>query len=195
MCRADWVAWMSGGSVVNPKQEGKGIPFDVSLAFHTDAGVTDGKTAVGTLAIYTLKSKGSQKNPSGGDRMTNRHLADAIQSQIVHDLRELQDSKWSRRWTWDRSYYESRVPPCPAILLELLSHQNFRDMRYGLDPQFQFDASRAVYKGILKYLSNRYNQPYTVQPLPIKNLSVRFDKGNTALQKATLSWTVSASCW
>ena len=189
MCRADWVAWMSGGSVVNPKQEGKGIPFDISLAFHTDAGITDGKSAVGTLAIYTLKSKGSQKNPSGGDRMTNRHLADAIQSQIVHDLRELQDSKWSRRWTWDRSYYESRVPPCPAILLELLSHQNFRDMRYGLDPQFQFDASRAVYKGILKYLSNRYNQPYTVQPLPIKNLSVRFDKGNTALQKATLSWT------
>ena len=189
MCRADWVEWMSGGSVVNPKQEGKGIPFDISLAFHTDAGVTDGKSAVGTLAIYTLKSKGNQKNPSGGDRMTNRHLADAIQSQIVHDLRELQDSKWSRRWTWDRSYYESRVPPCPAILLELLSHQNFRDMRYGLDPQFQFDASRAVYKGILKYLSNRYNQPYTVQPLPIKNLSVCFDKGNAALKKATLSWT------
>lgn len=189
MCRPEWVAWMSGGSVVNPKKAGKGIPFDVSLAFHSDAGITDGQSSVGTLSIYTLKSKGDQTNPSGGDRMTNRHLADAIQSQIVHDLRQLQDSIWSRRWIWDRSYYESRVPPCPAILLELLSHQNFRDMRYGLDPQFQFDASRAVYKGILKYLSNRYEQNYVVQPLPVKNLSVRFCRdSSTILNKATLSW-------
>ena len=189
MCRPEWVSWMSGGSVVNPKQAGKGIPFDISLAFHTDAGITDGQSCIGTLSIYTLKSRGSQTNPSGGDRMTNRHLADAIQSQIVHDLRHLQDSIWSRRWIWDRSYYESRVPPCPAILLELLSHQNFRDMRYGLDPQFQFDASRAVYKGILKYLSNRYEQPYVVQPLPVKNLSVRFLRDSSAIQnKAILSW-------
>ena len=189
MCRAEWVAWMSGGSVVNPKQAGKGVPFDVSLAFHTDAGVTDGQSAVGTLSIYTYKSKGNPINPSGGSRMTNRHLADAIQSQIVHDLRHLQDSIWSRRWIWDRSYYESRVPPCPAILLELLSHQNFRDMRYGLDPQFQFDASRAVYKGILKYLSNRYEQTYVVQPLPVKNLSVRFCRDSASIiDKAVLSW-------
>lgn len=189
MCRPEWVSWMSGGSVVNPKQAGKGVPFDISLAFHSDAGITDGQSSVGTLSIYTLKSKGNPINPSGGSRMTNRHLADAIQSQIVHDLRQLQDSIWSRRWIWDRSYYESRVPPCPAILLELLSHQNFRDMRYGLDPQFQFDASRAVYKGILKYLSNRYQQPYVVQPLPIKDLSVRFCIDSSAiLNKAIISW-------
>lgn len=191
MSRANWVSWMSGGSVVNPKQTGKKIPFDLSIAFHTDAGITDGNSAVGTLSIYTLKSKGSQTNPSGGSRMTNRHMADAIQSQIVNDLRVLHDKSWTRRWIWDRSYYESRVPPCPAILLELLSHQNFRDMRYGLDPQFQFDASRAVYKGILKYLSNRYEQTYVVQPLPVKNLSVRFHKDNAGIisNKATLSWT------
>ena len=191
MSRGLWVSWMSGGSVVNPKQTGKNIPFDLSIAFHTDAGITDGKSSVGTLSIYTLKSKGSQTNPSGGNRMTNRHMADAIQSQIVNDLRVLHDKSWTRRWIWDRSYHESRVPPCPAILLELLSHQNFRDMRYGLDPQFQFDASRAVYKGILKYLSNRYEQAYVVQPLPVKDLSVHFhkDSKNIITNKATLSWT------
>lgn len=191
MSRPQWVSWMSGGSVVNPKESGKNIPFDVSLAFHTDAGVTDGKPVIGTLAIYTLKSQGKQTLPSGESRLTNRQLADIIQAQIVNDMRELHFSGWSRRWIWDRSYYESRVPPCPSLLLELLSHQNFSDMRYGLDPTFQFDASRAVYKGILKYLSNRYEQQYTVQPLPVKDLAVRFHRDSTKIdyQKAVLSWT------
>ena len=34
------------------------------------------------------------------------------------------------------------------MLLELLSHQNFADMRYGSDPRFKFLVSRAIYKGI-----------------------------------------------
>lgn len=191
MSRPLWVSWMSGGSVVNPKEAGKKIPFDVSLAFHTDAGVTDGNSVIGTLAIYTLKSQGKQTLPSQEDRMTSRLLAECIQNQIVSDMRDIHDATWSRRWLWDRSYYESRVPPCPSILLELLSHQNFRDMRYGLDPKFQFDASRAVYKGILKYLSYRYEEQYTVQPLPIKDLCVRFhrDGENTVYNKAQLSWS------
>ena len=41
------------------------------------------------------------------------------------------------------------------------------DMRYGLDPAFRFTASRAVYKGILKFLANRYGCAYAVQPLPV----------------------------
>ena len=50
------------------------------------------------------------------------------------------------------------------MLLELLSHQNFADMRYGLDPSFRFDVSRAVYKGVLRYLASQYATDYVVQP-------------------------------
>lgn len=190
MCRGDWVAWMSGGSVINLKNEGKRIPFDLALGFHSDAGVTPDSTVIGTLAIYTHKSENKTSFETGDSRMTSRELADLVQSQIINDLREQQNPQWNRRCTWDRAYRESRTPTCPSMLLELLSHQNFSDMKYGLDPSFKFTASRAVYKGMLKYLSNRYEQPYIVQPLPVSNLAVTFtaDSSSTDLSEVILSW-------
>lgn len=185
MSRGDWVEWISRGSDMNPsKKSGKGIPVDLSLGFHSDAGVTPGDSIVGTLAIYTLRSEGSEKLPDGEERMTSREYADLVQSQIVHDLQENYDSLWSRRCIWDRSYRESRTPSCPAMLLELLSHQNFADMKYGLDPSFRFTVSRSIYKGMLKYMSNRYGMPYTVQPLPVQETGVRF----SGTGKAMISW-------
>lgn len=189
MSRGDWVAWLSGGSAMNPKQEGKGIPVDLSLGFHSDAGVTPNDSIIGTLAIYTLKSEGTQKLPSGDSRMTSREFADIVQSQIVNDIRVQHDSLWSRRQIWDRGYRESRTPTCPSMLLELLSHQNFADMKYGMDPEFRFTVGRAVYKGMLKYLSNRYGIPYTVQPLPVEEISVSFGQTSKAgLTKAVIRW-------
>ena len=64
---------------------------------------------------------------------------------------------------WNRAYYEARVPGVPTMLLELLSHQNFADMRLGHDPRFKFLVSRAVYKGILRYVSSQYDLPYVVR--------------------------------
>lgn len=172
--RGAWTSWLSGGSHMNPKEEGLGIPIDLSLGFHTDAGVTPNDSIVGTLGIYTLKCDDSRKLPSGEDRMMCREYTDIIQTQIVEDLRLSVDSLWMRRGTWDRSYSESRTPASPATLLELLSHQNFADMRYGLDPSFRFIVARAVYKGMLKFLSNRYGCGYAVQPLPVKSFACEF---------------------
>jgi N-acetylmuramoyl-L-alanine amidase len=189
MSRGDWVAWLSGGSSMNPKQKGKGIPVDLSLGFHSDAGVTPNDSIIGTLAIYTLKSEGIQKLPSGESRMTSREFADIIQSQIVNDIRAQHDSLWTRRQIWDRGYRESRTPTCPSMLLELLSHQNFADMKYGLDPAFRFTVGRAIYKGMLKYLSNRNGIPYTVQPLPVEEISVSFaPQARTGNSKAVIRW-------
>ena len=185
MCRGDWVDWISGGSYMNPEKSGKGIPVDLSLGFHTDAGVHPADTVIGTLAIYTYKSKNETKLPGGESRMTSREYADIVQSQIVHDLQGLFTENWTRRQIWDRGYRESRTPSCPAMLLELLSHQNFEDMKYGLDPTYRFTVSRAIYKGMLKYLSNRYGVPYVVQPLGVEEIGVRFGDGG----KAVLSWT------
>lgn len=186
MSRGDWVEWISRGSRVNPSGEGGlAIPIDISLGFHTDAGVAQNDSIVGTLAIYSYRSEGKTSLPTGEDRLTSRLYADIIQSQIVNDLRLGGDTLWTRRSIWDRAYRESRTPPCPAMLIELLSHQNFADMRYGHDPTFRFTVSRSIYKGILKYLSCRFGIDYVVQPLPVTSIGVRFgaDEG-----KAVISW-------
>ena len=186
MSRGDWVEWISRGSRTNPnKKGGLGIPVDLSLGFHTDAGVTPNDSIIGTLAIYTYKSEGKTTLPSGENRMSSRQFSETVQTQIVNDLRAGYDSLWTRRSIWDRGYRESRTPSSPAMLLELLSHQNFADMKLGHDPSFRFAVSRAIYKGILKYLSSRFGQSYVVQPLPVENMGVQFN-GNG---KAAVTWT------
>lgn len=185
MSRGDWVTWLSGGSCTNPKGEGKGIPVDLSLGFHSDAGVTTNDSIIGTLAIYTYESEGKFVLPAGESRMTSREFADIVQTQIVHDIQKEFNPDWSRRQIRNRGYRESRTPSSPSMLLEILSHQNFADMKYGLDPAFRFTVSRAVYKGMLKYLSNRYGIPYTVQPLPVSEMAVTFGEDS----EAVISWT------
>lgn len=182
--RGAWVGWMSGGSRTNPKAEGLNIPIDLSFAFHTDAGTTPNDSIIGTLSIYTLLCDGSDKFANGEDRLQQRMYADFVQTEIVQDIRKCFNPEWSRRGLWDRSYSESRTATVPAMLLELLSHQNFADMKFGLDPSFRFTVSRAVYKGMLKYLSARYGCEYAVQPLPVNSFATSF----TGSKSVRLSW-------
>ena len=151
--RGKWVSHLAGGSRVNPETGGRRVPFDLSFAFHSDAGVTQNDSIIGTLGIYTLLADNKDELPNGESRLNGRLLTDYVQTQVVDDIRKQFEPNWSRRQTWDRSYSESRTTSVPAMLLELLSHQNFADMKYGLDPSFRFTVSRSVYKGILKYLS------------------------------------------
>ena len=186
MCRGSWVSYLCGNSPANPKKEGLGIPVDLSLAFHTDAGTTPDTTTVGTLSIYTLMCDGKSRLPSGGSRHSCRELADFVQTQVVDDIRAQWNPQWKRRMLWNRSYSESRTTSVPAVLLELLSHQNFEDMKYGLDPQFRFCVARSCYKAILKYLSMHYGCPYVVQPLPVQRFSAVLDE---AQSMAVLEWS------
>lgn len=172
------------GAWTEMMKEEKGIPFDLSLAFHTDAGMTPDDGIIGTLSIYTLKCDGKRKFKDGSDRMSCRMLSEYVQDQIVEDVREDWEPQWNRRMLWDRSYSESRTTGVPAVLLELLSHQNFADMKYGLDPGFRFTVCRAVYKGMLKFLSEMYGCSYAVQPLPVHGFAVRFGSDG----KAALRW-------
>ncbi|MDD4057318.1 MAG: N-acetylmuramoyl-L-alanine amidase [Bacteroidales bacterium] len=171
MSRGKWVNVISGGSTVNPEEKGLNIPVDLAFAFHTDAGTTRNDSIIGTLGIYTRGSNGSDQYPDGRDRIEGRYLTDMIQTQIVDDIQSKYEPLWQRRGIWDRSYSESRSPNIPSMLLELLSHQNLADMRYGLDPEFRFTVSRAIYKGMLKYLSASAGKDYVVQPLPVKEFS------------------------
>ena len=172
MSRGKWVNVLSGGSAVNPDEKGLNIPVNLAFAFHTDAGTTLNDSIIGTLGIYTRSSNGSDLNPDGRDRIEGRFLTDMIQNQIVQDIRAKHEPIWQQRGIWDRSYSESRSPVVPTMLLELLSHQNLADMRYGLDPEFRFTVSRAIYKGMLKYLAASEGREYVVQPLPVQEFSV-----------------------
>ena len=160
-CRAMWV-----NSLENAP--------DLCLAFHTDGlDSGDDSTIVGTLVIYTAHDdEGNTTLRNGRDReRVNRNLADWIQTQVTEDIRHIAP-EWTRRQLKEANYCETRVPVVPSIILELLSHKNLADMKYGLDPKFRFAASRAVYKGILRYLNGPET---TVQPMPVAELAIRAD--------------------
>ncbi|MBK5194605.1 MAG: xanthan lyase [Proteiniphilum sp.] len=171
--RGVWVNWLAGGSSVLPKAEGLNIPLDLTFAFHTDAGTFWGDTIVGTLGIY-MTHFNDELFENGRSRWASRDLSELIMEEIVSDIRRDFEPDWTRRHLWNRSYAEARIPNVPTMLLELLSHQNFADMRYGLDPSFRFTVSRSIYKGMLKFLATQYNRPYVVQPLPVKEFSALF---------------------
>ena len=169
--RGIWVNYLAGGSAANPHQAGLNVPLHASLAFHTDAGVR--KDMVGTLLIYKDHDDEQCKTyPTGKSRILNRDLADYMQTQIVEDMRALYAPEWTRRQLDNSSYAEVRHPKVPAVLLELLSHQNMTDMQYGLDPRVRFTISRAMYKSFLKFIHEQYGTDYVVQPLPVHGMAM-----------------------
>ncbi len=154
---------------------GLGIPIDLSLAFHTDAGITKNDTTIGTLLIYSVEGYDSARVfPDGVSRLANRDLADIMQTQIVDDIRRLHDPAWRRRDLRNADYSEAVRPNFPGVLLELLSHQNFLDMRFMLDPQFRFDVSRAIYKSMARFLADPAGPAPTIAPLPVDHLAAEF---------------------
>lgn len=171
--RGFWVNYIAGGSSVLPEKGGLNIPIDLAMAFHSDAGVTPNDSIIGTLGIC-MTHVNDEKFENGKSRLASRYLTDMITDEIISDIRQNYEPKWTRRPIWNRSYSEARVPEVPTMLLELLSHQNFADMRYGLDLRFQFTVSRSVYKGILKFVAHQYDYDYVVQPLPVTSFSLEF---------------------
>ena len=169
--RGIWVNYLAGGSAVHPDGNGLNIPVDMAFAFHSDAGTTLNDSIIGTLGIFYTNAY-NEVYANGTSRYAARDLTDLIQSYIVNDIRALYEPNWSRRGMWNQSYYEARVPRVPTMLLELLSHQNFADMRYGIDPRFRFTVSRSIYKGMLRFICSQYGQEYIVQPLPVDHFSL-----------------------
>lgn len=183
--RGFWVNYLAGGSSVLPSKPGLNIPIDMAFAFHTDAGTRGNDSILGTLAIFTVENTEKKSTyASAKSRWNAREMTDIIQSQITDDLKRTFNPQWNRRGLWNRNYSESRVPEVPTMLLEMLSHQNFGDMRYGHDPRFRFTVSRAIYKGMLRYLAAANDFEYVVQPLPVESFNTRFVSDN----EVKLSW-------
>jgi hypothetical protein len=183
--RPNWVNYLAGGSRRIPNAKGLNIPIDLSLALHTDAGTTNDSTTVGTLGIYSTDD--GNLLGDGRRRSACRELTEAVVTSVVNDLRKLHNPNWTMRKLRDRKYAEARIPQVPATLIELLSHQNIADMRYGQDPQFRFDAARAIYKGVLRYLAAADRRSYVVQPLPASNFAIHSNGSGCY----TLSWSAT----
>ncbi|MEN8193043.1 MAG: xanthan lyase [Bacteroidota bacterium] len=187
-CRGEWVNYLVGdpsGPNLDRTSAGLGIPIDLSFAFHTDAGITDNDTVIGTLGIYSTKDFNSESIfPNRKSRFANRDLTDIMQTQIVEDIQAKYDPSWQRRYLMDSQYSEAARPNVPSTLLELMSHQNFVDVKFMNDPQFRFDVSRSIYKSMLRFLSTQYGFEYIVQPLPVTHLSTSLSQNGSV----TITW-------
>ena len=181
--RSRTVNYLAGKSVFNPAEDGLGVPFEMSMALHSDAGFSKEDAIIGSLGIYTTDFNDGRLN-DGTDRYASRDLSDILLTQLQQDIRATFNIDWTRRSMWDRNYSETRLPAVPSTIVELLSHQNFADMRLGHDPNFKFTVGRALYKAILRYICNQHGKDYTVQPLPVSHFALRFGKKNTL----ELSW-------
>lgn len=181
--RGEWVNYLRGapyGPNRDRSATGLKIPIDVSLAFHTDAGIKEADSTVGTLVIYSYEDSDSNLVfPDDMSRLANRDFADIVQTQLVNDIRIKYDPDWTRRALLNAGYSEAYRPNVPAVLIELLSHQNFMDMQFASDPRFKFDTGRSIYKAILKFIATQYDREFVVQPLPVTHFRAIFDQDNS----------------
>jgi hypothetical protein len=181
--RSLMINYLAGGSIYNPNNEGLKVPFELSMAFHTDAGYSS-NGFIGTLGIYTTAFNDG-KLYAGTSRMASRDLCDIVLTNITDDIDRTYGVHWERRAMWNRNYSESRVPAVPSSIIEMLSHQNFNDLKLACDPNFKFTLSRAIYKGILRFIATEHHEDYEVQPLPVARFAIDFGlKKHTV----TLSW-------
>ncbi|MDE6298649.1 MAG: xanthan lyase, partial [Muribaculaceae bacterium] len=181
--RGHWVNYLAGGSRVLPGKDGLNIPVDVAMALHSDAGKRADDSFIGTLGIYY--TNGGDSYVDGTPRSNSRTLTDMLMRQMVNDIRQTWEPNWTRRSMWDKSYVEARVPEVPTSLIEFMSHQNFADMWYALDPSFRFTVSRSIYKAIGRFVSERKDRKFVVQPLPVKDFAIK----QTRRGLYRLSWT------
>ena len=169
--RSRVINYMSGGSVYNPQEQGLGVPFEMTFGLHSDAGFSKEDELIGTLGIYTTGSNNGKLN-TGISRYASRDLADMVLTGLQRDISAGFGIQWPRRSLWNRNYSETRLPGVPSMILELLSHQNFADLKLGHNPRFKFTVARSVYKSILKYTATMHGTDYVVQPLPVSNFSI-----------------------
>lgn len=205
--RSNTMNYLAGGSAYENGASGLGVPMELSLAIHSDAGYTqDDDATIGTLTISTLHGDGGDERfLSGKSRLWNYDLASLMQDQILRDLTaasldpgdysqngqtlvpEAKKIRWNRREVYNRNYSESRKPEVPSAIIETLSHQNFRDMLLGHDPNFKFLLARSIYKGVVRFIADAHSRGYVIQPLPVKNFAAIADGDSVRL-----SWAAQA---
>lgn len=183
---------LGGGSCYQPDTVGRRVPFELQVALHTDAGYFRNNNIVGSLTIATgYDDNGKSEYRSGLSREVSRDFAGRMLDGVGQDLSATYAVAWPERELRVANYSETRSPQIPATILELLAHQNFRDMKFAHDPNFKFVASRAIYKVMLREVYRLHNLPEPViQPLPVLSVSARIttDLNDRSNHQAYLTW-------
>lgn len=175
--------WIAGGSPYAPTKQGKGVPIDLSLAVHSDAGYHKDFTSIfGSLAVCTTDFNDG-KLDAGLPRNHSKDFATMLLERSKDDLAS-RYGYWKWRELYDKNYSETRLPAMPSAIFETLSHQSFPDMRLAHDPDFKFTIARSIYKTILLFEAEAHGEKVVVQPLSPSDFSVVLDNTGNAL----LSW-------
>lgn len=182
-CRSHAINHLSGGSAFNPDTVGLNVPIEMSLGYHSDAGISAEDKLVGSLGVVTTEFNGDTIE-AGLSRYMSRDVISFLLEEVQRDIQARYGIEWNCRGILDRSYSESRLPVVPSMIFESLSHQNFADMCFGHDPDFKFTIARAVYKALLKQICFLRGWEYVVQPLPVRNFALQFAENDSV----RLSW-------
>ena len=178
---------LAGGSCYVPNSDGRGVPIELSLAVHSDAGYNrDGSSVYGALSIHTTDKDGRTAFDCQLPRSMSRTLASMLLNNTAKDLRAAYGINWPCRELRDRNYSETRLPEVPSAIFETMSHQSFPDMRYGQDPNFKFTLARSIYKTILRYVNGAHGESSVVTPLTPVALKAEFT--NRRKGEIRLSW-------
>ena len=179
--------YLAGGSVYVPNREGAKVPIELALAVHSDAGYNKNGTDIyGTMSICTTTKDDKDTLDAGLTRQVNAEFARQMLQDINHDITET-FGRWNFRSMRDKNYSESRLPEVPSAIIETLSHQSFPDMKMGQDPNFKFVIARALYKTILRFICEKHEKKYVVEPLTPENFRIDIDKKG----EVSLSWTAA----
>lgn len=186
--RSNMLNYLAMGSPYVPGQGGQNVPFELSMALHSDAGVRTDGSIYGSLSISTTQdADGHTSYGSGLSRQASSDFAQLLLGGVVSDVSRTFGLSWTRREHWDRNYAETRMPAVPSSILEMLSHQNFTDMKFGHDPNFKFTLARSIYKSILRFVNSEHGiKNYKIQPLAPHNFSSEFTADGTGVK---LSWS------
>ena len=189
--RSSLLNYVAGGSAYLPAPAGLRVPIEACLGLHSDAGARTDGTIYGTLGICTtVKGDTLPTYPSGLSRMASADMIGMLMNGVTEDLGRMWHCTWTRRELWDRSYGESRTPDVPAVILEMFSHQNFRDLVYAHDPLFKQSMARAIYKSLLRYVNSEHGiRNVVVQPLPVHRFCAQLTPDG---KQVLLSWSPTA---
>jgi hypothetical protein len=123
----------------------------VYLSWHSNA--TESGTARGTITYYAGNACSSGPAVDG-----SYELADAVQQEMVDSFRENWEPGWKDRDLGTACFSEVAAynnDEMPAALVELAFHDNETDTSYLKQPKFRRDASRAMYRGLVRYFAER----------------------------------------
>lgn len=184
-CRSFATNYLTGGSVYNPDSVGIRVPIEMQLAIHSDAGVTNDKSWVGSMTICSTENDSLTNYPGGISRQASKNYATLLLNNLTRDLDSEYKLNWIGREVRDRNYSESKRAHVPSAIFELFSHQNFEDIQFGHDPNAKFSIARSIYKSTARFINNIHGKETIIAPLPIHAFSIDFGQNANEI---ILSW-------